>query len=46
MIIPMSVLDYAPVVEGAGPAEALRDAVTFARAAEEAGYLRVWYVLP
>ncbi|MGN7799657.1 MsnO8 family LLM class oxidoreductase [Leifsonia sp. 22587] len=43
MPIAMSVLDYVPVPEDRSPAEALRDAISFARAAEEAGYLRIWY---
>ena len=40
---PLSTLDYVPVAAGQSIPEALRDAVDFARAAEAAGYLRVWY---
>lgn len=42
-MIPFSTLDYAPVTVGRSAADALRDAVIFAQAAEAAGYLRVWY---
>ena len=41
--VPLSTLDYVPVAAGQSIPEALRDAVDVARAAEAAGYLRVWY---
>ncbi|WP_431075515.1 MsnO8 family LLM class oxidoreductase [Microbacterium phyllosphaerae] len=39
----MSVLDYVPVTEHGTVNEAIRGAVMSARAAEEAGYSRIWY---
>lgn len=41
-MIPYSVLDLAPVPEGAGPAEALANTVGLARHAEALGYHRYW----
>ncbi|SNQ45749.1 conserved hypothetical protein [Frankia canadensis] len=38
-----SLLDIALVADGEGPGDALRGAVPLARAAERAGYHRVWY---
>ncbi|MBW3616227.1 MAG: LLM class flavin-dependent oxidoreductase [Proteobacteria bacterium] len=39
---PFSVLDLAPVVQGSGPGEALRNALDLARRAERWGYRRYW----
>jgi luciferase family oxidoreductase group 1 len=39
---PLSVLDLAPVGEGATPADALRNTLDLARHAERAGYRRFW----
>jgi len=39
---PLSILDLAPVVEGATPAAALRNTLDLARRAEDLGYLRYW----
>ena len=41
-MIPLSVLDLAPVPEGADPAQALRNSLDLARAAERLGYRRFW----
>ena len=41
-IVPLSVLDLAPVGEGSSPAEALRSSVQLARVAERLGYRRHW----
>jgi alkanesulfonate monooxygenase SsuD/methylene tetrahydromethanopterin reductase-like flavin-dependent oxidoreductase (luciferase family) len=40
--IPLSVLDLTPISAGSTVAEALRNTVDLARAAERAGYLRYW----
>src|SRR5687768_12786871 len=42
-MIPLSVLDLAPVPSGTTPAEALRRTVDLARRAEELGYTRYWF---
>jgi luciferase family oxidoreductase group 1 len=39
---PLSVLDLAPIVEGATPAQALRDSLDLARHVERWGYTRFW----
>jgi luciferase family oxidoreductase group 1 len=39
---PLSILDLAPVSEGASPAEALRNSLDLARHAEALGYTRFW----
>ncbi|HEY8381311.1 MAG TPA: LLM class flavin-dependent oxidoreductase [Microvirga sp.] len=41
-VIPLSVLDLAPVSEGSTPAEALRHSLDLARHAEGLGYNRFW----
>jgi luciferase family oxidoreductase group 1 len=41
-MIPLSVLDLAHVVEGATPADALRNALNLARHVEHLGYRRFW----
>ncbi|HEX6913524.1 MAG TPA: LLM class flavin-dependent oxidoreductase [Longimicrobium sp.] len=41
-VIPFSVLDLAPVVEGGTPAQALRNTLDLARHAERWGYRRYW----
>lgn len=41
-MIPLSILDLAPVREGDGPAEALRYTLDLARHAERLGYQRYW----
>ncbi len=41
-MIPLSVLDLAPVPQGATPGDALRNALALARHAEELGYRRYW----
>ncbi|MFC5379255.1 LLM class flavin-dependent oxidoreductase [Aquipuribacter nitratireducens] len=43
MTVPLSVLDLAPVAEGQTVGDSLRASVDLARAAEAAGYRRVWY---
>ena len=40
--VPLSVLDLAPVLAGAGPAEALQATLTLARRADELGLTRFW----
>src|SRR5205085_5734054 len=40
--IPISVLDLSPVIEGATPAEALRNTLSLAQHAEKLGYKRFW----
>ena len=40
--VPLSVLDLAPVPDGATAAQALRDTIDLARHAEELGYHRFW----
>ena len=41
-IPPLSVLDLAPIVEGATPADALRNSLDLARHVERWGYNRFW----
>jgi luciferase family oxidoreductase group 1 len=41
-MIPLSILDLAPVVEGATPGDALRNSLDLARHAERLGYTRYW----
>ncbi len=41
-MIPLSVLDLAPVAEGRTPGDALRNSLDLARHAERAGYRRFW----
>ena len=41
-MIPFSVLDLAPIAEGAGPADAFRNSLDLARHAERWGYRRFW----
>ena len=41
-MIPFSVLDLAPILEGGDVAEALRHSADLARQAERLGYHRVW----
>jgi alkanesulfonate monooxygenase SsuD/methylene tetrahydromethanopterin reductase-like flavin-dependent oxidoreductase (luciferase family) len=42
MIIPLSILDLAPVPASGTPRDALRNSIDLARVAERAGYLRYW----
>ncbi|HEY5020526.1 MAG TPA: LLM class flavin-dependent oxidoreductase, partial [Steroidobacteraceae bacterium] len=42
MQIPFSVLDLSPIVQGASAADALRNSLAFAQAAETLGYKRFW----
>jgi luciferase family oxidoreductase group 1 len=41
-IVPLSILDLAPIVEGATPGDALRNSLDLARHAEQLGYTRYW----
>jgi len=41
-MVPLSVLDLAPVAEGSDPGRALRNSLDLARAAERLGYKRYW----
>ena len=41
-MIPFSILDLAPVAQGATPADALRNSLSLAQAAEKLGFLRFW----
>jgi len=41
-VIPFSILDLSPVVEGSSPAEALRNTLDLAQHAERWGYRRYW----
>ena len=41
-MIPLSILDLAPIVEGATAADALRNSLDLARHAERLGYTRYW----
>ena len=41
-MVPLSVLDLVPVVEGATPRDALRNSLNLARHAERLGYRRFW----
>ncbi|MEV6166480.1 LLM class flavin-dependent oxidoreductase [Streptomyces sp. NPDC052052] len=40
--IPLSVLDFSPVVSGSDPGQALRDTITIAERVDQLGYLRYW----
>jgi luciferase family oxidoreductase group 1 len=42
-VIPLSVLDLVPVRSGSTAADAMREAVDLARAAERLGYVRYWF---
>jgi luciferase family oxidoreductase group 1 len=42
-MVPLSVLDLAPVSEGSTAGDALRDAVDLARLCERLGYIRFWF---
>ena len=42
-MVPLSVLDLAPIVQGGDAGQALRNALDLARHAERWGYRRVWY---
>jgi luciferase family oxidoreductase group 1 len=41
-VIPLSILDLAPIVEGASAADALRNSLDLCRHAERLGYTRYW----
>lgn len=41
-MIPLSVLDLSPIVQGGGPGQSLRDSRNLAQAAERLGYARYW----
>ena len=41
-MIPFSILDLAPVAQGATPADALRNSLSLAQTAEKLGFLRFW----
>src|SRR3954469_4761251 len=41
-MIPLSILDLAPVAEGSDPAQALRNSLDLARLGERLGYRRFW----
>src|SRR4029078_1577384 len=41
-VVPVSILDLAPIVEGGTPAEALRNSIDLVRHAEGLGYERYW----
>ena len=41
-MIPLSVLDLAPIVEGSNAAEALKNSLDLAQHAEKFGYHRFW----
>jgi luciferase family oxidoreductase group 1 len=41
-MVPVSILDLAPVVEGSNPSEALRRSLDLAQHAEQWGYMRFW----
>ena len=41
-LVPLSVLDLAPITEGSGPGDALRNSLDLARHAERLGYRRHW----
>src|SRR4026207_1464733 len=41
-MIPLSILDLAPIVEGATPGDALRNSLALARPAGRHGYTRYW----
>jgi len=41
-VLPLSILDLAPIVEGGTPAQALRNSIDLVRHAERLGYERYW----
>jgi luciferase family oxidoreductase group 1 len=41
-VLPVSILDLAPIVEGGTPAQALRNSIDLVRHAERLGYTRYW----
>ena len=41
-MLPVSILDLAPIVEGGTPGQALRNSIDLARHAERLGYTRYW----
>src|SRR3954452_21209544 len=41
-MVPFSILDLAPVAQGATPADALRNSLSLAQTAEKLGFLRFW----
>ena len=41
-MIPLSVLDLSPIVQGGSPGQSLRDSRNLARAAERLGFARYW----
>jgi alkanesulfonate monooxygenase SsuD/methylene tetrahydromethanopterin reductase-like flavin-dependent oxidoreductase (luciferase family) len=41
-VLPVSILDLAPIVEGGTPAQALRNSIDLVRHAERLGYERYW----
>src|SRR5512132_1570650 len=41
-VLPVSILDLAPIVEGGSPAQALRNSIDLVRHAERLGYARYW----
>ena len=41
-MLPLSILDLAPIVEGGTPAQALRNSIDLVRHAERLGYKRYW----
>ena len=41
-MLPVSILDLAPIVEGGTPAQALRNSIDLVRHAERLGYERYW----
>jgi len=41
-VLPLSILDLAPIVEGGTPAQALRNSIDLVRHAERLGYKRYW----
>ena len=41
-MLPVSILDLAPIVEGGSPAQALRNSVDLVQHAERLGYNRFW----
>ena len=43
-MIPLSVLDLAPIVEGSNAAEALKNSLDLAQHAEKFGYNRFWEI--
>ncbi|HEY0711335.1 MAG TPA: MsnO8 family LLM class oxidoreductase, partial [Polyangia bacterium] len=42
-MVPLSILDVAPIVQGSDPAQALANSLDLARHAEAWGYGRIWY---